>query len=114
MLRLLVLPLFALALLGGSVALDTGEADAAIHEMVAAYCSGGGVGTITEGGDLEPPGISDMSKKNFARPVLANGVVEFPLVTDHPAAKYPAGTNVTGPLGTPDHPSAEHCKALRP
>jgi hypothetical protein len=89
-------------------------ANGAIHEMVAAYCSGGGHGTIDSDGFLEPPGISDMSKSNFARPVNANGVVEFPLITDAPAAKYPAGTNVlTLDVSQADHPSAAHCAALR-
>jgi hypothetical protein len=88
---------------------------AAIHEMVAAYCSGGGHGTINADGFLEPPGISDPSKKNFARPVFANGVVEFPFITDRPAAKFPAGTDVrTLDVSQADHPSAEHCKALNP
>jgi hypothetical protein len=89
-------------------------ANGAIHEMVAAYCSGGGHGVIGGDGFLEPPGITDMSKPNFARPVNANGVVEFPLVTDRPAAKFPAGTNVlTLEVSQADHPSAAHCSALR-
>jgi hypothetical protein len=89
-------------------------ANGAIHEMVAAYCSGGGHGVIGSDGFLEPPGIEDMSKPNFARPVNANGVVEFPLITDRPAAKYPAGTNVlTLDVSQADHPSAAHCAALR-
>lgn len=65
-------------------------AQAVVHEIVAAWCSG------TE---LEPPGLSDPSKPNFAKPVNANGfvgdVVFNPtlgglLVTfnyDHPASK---------------------------
>ena len=69
-------------------------ATSAIHEMVAAYCSGGGHGAIGADGFFEPPGITDMTKQNFARPVNANGVVEFPLITNRPPAKFPAGTNV--------------------
>jgi hypothetical protein len=90
------------------------SASPAIHEMVAAYCSGGGHGAIGSDGFLEPPGITDMSKRNFAQPVTSNGVVAFPLITNRPPAKFPAGTNVlTLNLAQADHPSAEHCKALR-
>lgn len=89
---------------------------AAIHEQVAAYCSGGGHGVISNDGFLEPPGITDPTEKNFAQPVLSNGVVEItgtgPVVTDHPAAKYPAGSSPFA-LPEPDHPST-HCKALQP
>ena len=90
-------------------------ANGAIHEMVAAYCSGGGHGTIDAAGFLEPPGITDMTKSNFAQPVRSNGVVAFPLITDAPAAKFPEGTNVlTLDVSQADHPSAEHCAALNP
>jgi hypothetical protein len=96
-------------------ALPLATAQAVVHEIVAAYCSGGGHGAIDENGFLEPPGISDQAKKNFARPVIANGTVEgeFPniLITDKPAAKFEAGTNAVFGLSaaTADHPSAEHC-----
>jgi hypothetical protein len=90
-------------------------ASPAIHEMVAAYCSGGGHGTIGADGFLEPPGITDMGKKNFAQPVRSSGVVVFPLITDKPAAKFPAGTDVrTLDVSQADHPSAAHCNALNP
>jgi hypothetical protein len=90
-------------------------ASPAIHEMVAAYCSGGGHGAIGTDGFLEPPGITDMGKKNFAQPVRSNGVVVFPLITDKPAAKFPAGTFVpTLSVSQADHPSAQHCRALNP
>jgi hypothetical protein len=89
-------------------------ARAAIHEQVAAYCSGGGHGAINDSGFLEPPGITDPTEKNFAQPVLSNGVVEItatgPVVTDAPAAKFPAGSSPFA-LPAPDHPSA-HCRAL--
>ena len=100
-----------------TLALAALPAGAVIHEQVAAYCSGGGHGVITSTGELEPPGIADMSKSNFARPVTANGVVDDTLtITDHPAAKFPAGTSVfDANVGTtaPDHPSA-NCAALQP
>jgi len=90
-------------------------ASAAIHEQVAAYCSGGGHGAIDEAGFLEPPGITDFSKKNFAQPVLSNGVVAIteqgPVVTDHPASKFPAGSSPFA-LPAPVHPST-HCRALQ-
>lgn len=38
-----------------------------VHEIYAAWCAGKG--------EIEPPGISDPSKKNFAAPVLKGGVV---------------------------------------
>lgn len=90
----------------------------AIHEMVAAYCSGGGHGAIGPSGFLAPPGITDMSKRNFAQPVTSNGVVVVvagvPTTTDRPAAKFPAGLDArTISVSQADHPSAAHCKALR-
>jgi hypothetical protein len=99
-----------------AVAID--PAGAVIHEQVAAYCSGGGHGAITASGELEPPGISDFTRPNFARPVVANGVVDLDTltITDHPAAKFPEGTSVfDANVGTtaPDHPSA-NCNALQP
>jgi hypothetical protein len=75
--------------------------NAAIHEMVAAFCSGGDVGVIGANGFLEPPGITDPTKRNFAQPVVSNGaavvVSENPLrveIGSSPAAKYPEGTVV--------------------
>lgn len=89
-------------------------ASAVIHEMVAAYCSGGGHGAIDVDGFLEPPGLLD--GKNFAQPVMANGVVAevggLPIVQDHPAAKYPAGS-IAFALPDPVHPST-NCAALQP
>lgn len=89
-------------------------ASAVIHEMVAAYCSGGGHGAIDADGFLEPPGLLD--GKNFAQPVISNGVVAevggLPIVQDHPAAKYPAGS-IAFALGDPVHPST-NCKTMRP
>ena len=91
-------------------------ASAVIHEMVAAYCSGGGHGAIDADGFLEPPGLLD--GKNFAQPVLSNGVVVIdpvtglPTVTDRAPAKYPAGS-IAFALPAPVHPST-HCQAMRP
>jgi hypothetical protein len=94
-------------------------ASATIHEQVAAYCSGGGHGAIGADGFLEPPGISDPTKGNFAQPVLSDGVVVIgptgPVITNRPPAKYPAGTNpLTLTVSQADHPSAQHCRALNP
>ena len=97
-------------------------ANAAIHEIVAAYCSGGDVGTIT-GWELEPPGVTDPTKSNFAKPPIASGAVEVinppppPIVieiTDKPNAKFLPGEYEVVPteelgLEDVDHPSAEHC-----
>jgi hypothetical protein len=91
-------------------------ASAVIHEMVAAYCSGGGHGAIDADGFLEPPGLLD--GKNFAQPVRSNGVVVIdpvtglPTVTDRPPAKYPEGS-IAFALPDPVHPST-HCAALQP
>jgi hypothetical protein len=105
---------------GGAVVLMAGvsPAGAVIHEQVAAYCSGGGHGVITASGELEPPGIADPTKGNFAAPVVHNGVVDVSTltITDHPAAKFPAGTSVFDAnvgVTAPDHPST-NCRALQP
>lgn len=42
---------------------------AVVHEIYGAWCAGKG--------EIEPPGLSDDTKKNFARPVLAGGVVSL-------------------------------------
>jgi hypothetical protein len=93
-------------------------ANAAIHEMVAAFCSGGGVGVIDAAGFLEPPGVETPGKNSFRRPATASGVVVGGVITDKPAAKFPAGTrvqdlNAAGP-SLSDHPSAEHCANAPP
>ena len=107
-------PIILLVAMAGVLAFAA-PAQGAIHEMVAAYCSGGDHGAIGADGFLEPPGITDFSKQNFAQPVESNGVVEFPLITDAPAAKFPEGSNIfTIDPSQSDHPSAEHCKALNP
>ena len=102
----------------GITLVATLPAGAVIHEQVAAYCSGGGHGVITETGELEPPGIADPTQRNFAQPVIANGVVDVATltITDRPAAKFPAGTSVFDAnvaTTSPDHPST-NCSALRP
>ena len=93
-------------------------ANAAIHEMVAAFCSGGGVGVIDAAGFLEPPGVETPGKESFRKPATASGVVVCGVITSKPAAKFPAGTtvgtlNATGP-SLSDHPSAEHCANAPP
>ena len=56
----------AVALVAGALAQP---APAVVHEIYAAWCAGKG--------EIEPPGISDMSKNNFAAPVMAGGVVSL-------------------------------------
>ena len=56
-------------------------APAVVHEIYAAWCAGKG--------EIEPAGISNDAKKNFAMPVLKSGAVSV-----HP---IPAGTQ--GPAG---------------
>ena len=99
-------------------------ATASIHEIVAAFCSGGGKGGIGTNGHLEAPGVSDPAKHNFAQPVNASQsaivISEDPLIvviSDSKAAKYPPGTTVVD-LGTftfllasqSNHAAAIHCK----
>jgi hypothetical protein len=104
---LAVMTLLALTVTGpwtGSV-----SADPAIHEIVAAYCSGGDVGVIDSDGFLEPPPISTPGSPTFARPVLASGAVDpgTLTVTGKPSAKFEEGTSVFAlSSATLDHPSA--------
>jgi hypothetical protein len=90
------------------------HADPAIHEIVAAYCSGGGHGVITEEGFLEPPPISTEGSPQFATPVLRSGAVAItgtgPTVTGKPNNKFEEGTSALAlSSDNVDHPSAEHC-----
>jgi hypothetical protein len=111
-----VFALASLILAFAATMVSSVPADAAIHELVAAYCSGGGVGVINNNGFLEPPGVTGGSQgNNFARPALSTGVVvgTFPNLTigSSPAAKYQPGTNVLTGLNssTVNHPSAANC-----
>jgi hypothetical protein len=120
-LRLSLVAASLLVLALGVSALTSGRAEGAIHEIVAAYCSGGDVGVINENGYLEPPPIEDMAGttpsegRAFAKPVLASGAVDVtagppPEVTDKPNAKFQEGTPVNAITAeNADHPSAEHC-----
>lgn len=60
-------------LIGAATALIAGvaaqPAPAVVHEIYSAWCAGKG--------EIEPPGISDDTKKNFAAPVMAGGVVSL-------------------------------------
>jgi hypothetical protein len=100
-------------------------ANAAIHEMVAAFCSGGGVGAIDATGFLEPPGVTNPALPSFRQPASSSGVVvgspTGPVIGSSPAAKYPAGTPILGPTGLDavgpslsNHPSAQHCANAPP
>ena len=100
------------------VLLAVAPAGAVVHEQVGAFCSGGGVGVIGADGFLEPPGISDQSKGNFAQPVLSNGAVVItgsgPVIGNSPAAKFEPGTSVFA-LNPADSTSpATHCQAITP
>ena len=122
--------------LGGVVAaavvafgLAVEPAYATVHEIVAQWCSGHE--------ELGPPGISDPSKENFARPLRAAGVVieirdedaKTVLITfdyDHPAVKVQS-SGIIIPIGmdeegftvlldliepNPDFPAFQQCPAL--
>ena len=89
------------------------NAEAVIHEIVAAYCSGGGHGAITADGFLEPPGLTDPAKPSFAAPVrkktVDNGFPDITIGTS-PSFKFDEGANVFElNTGTASHPSFEHC-----
>ena len=113
-----------------AVGLSTVPAHATVHEIVAQWCAGQD--------DLAPPGISDPSKGNFARPLSASRVLVFDVdqaaetitITfdyDHPAVKV-RSTGVTIPIGVdpetgftllldiiepdPEFPAFKHCPAL--
>jgi hypothetical protein len=51
------------------VAVTPPPATAVVHEIYGAWCAGKG--------EIEPPGLSDPTKKNFGQPVVAGGVVAF-------------------------------------
>jgi hypothetical protein len=114
---------------GAAVTMTPMAANATIHEIVAQYCSGRA--------ELEPPGVSTEGKKNFARPVLANGVVTVVVTTvdgvtntkisideSHPAFKLEVVEYVTVPAGQgatftfplmepdPSFPAFQHCPKL--
>ncbi len=85
------------------------SANSTVHEIAAVACSG----EI----DRHPPGL-DFGSPAFARPVIATGAVEIgptgPVIADHPAAKYPAGTSIFAldpSLST--HPAFAHCKGVQ-
>jgi hypothetical protein len=97
---------------GPALVTGTGTAEATIHEITAAYCSGGGVGVIEESGELEAPGVDSPESPAFARPVIASGAIdpETLTVTDKPNAKFAAGTTLEEwGAGSVTRPSAEHC-----
>ena len=63
---MLAAAIVAVALVAGALAQP---APAVVHEIYSAWCAGKG--------EIEPPGISDPSKGNFAAPVMAGGVVSL-------------------------------------
>jgi hypothetical protein len=113
-----------LALAGAVAIAVVAPGGATVHEIVGQWCSGQGA--------LEPKGISDPSKENFARPLIASGVativpgfagpgtilVQFNF--DHPAIKtVPTGSIVPLFPGAPifitqwttddDSPAFQNC-----
>ena len=71
----------------GIVFAQIAPASATVHEIVAQWCSRGASGK----GELAPPGISDPTKRNFAQPLIASGVVTGNLVPVDPPGDQPAG-----------------------
>lgn len=112
--RVVILGLFAGALSAVLLlpSLSARPAEAVIHEIVAAYCSGGGVGVIDENGELLPAPLVDFGSGTFAKPVIASGAVDLGTltVTGKPNVKYQEGSSVfTLDSSNVDHPSADHC-----
>ena len=111
--RLAIVAVLATAFM--AVALPAG---AVVDEQVGAWC--GNPAKVGANGGLAPPGISDMTKSNFAKPVSVNGVVEVGgggpinrMIGDSPAAKFEAGTVLFIGVEDLDAP-LEHCKKLSP
>jgi hypothetical protein len=67
MVRKLIALAVAVAALTAGVLVQ--PAPAVVHEIYGAWCAGKG--------EIEPPGIADESKSNFAAPVMAGGVVSL-------------------------------------
>jgi len=113
-----------------AIGLSTVPVHATVHEIVAQWCSGHD--------ELAPPGISDDTKKNFARPLFASRVVitvvddaaETIFITfayDSPNVKV-RSSGITIPIGVdpdtgytllldliepdPNFPAFRHCPAL--
>ena len=123
--------------LAGALALATvAPASAAIHEIVASFCSGGS-------GNLDPGGQTRFGERSFLRALQASGLysIEFgavpagqpdplpdtlPVTVDvdysRPNSKFadaggwlvfPAeGLTVYLRAGVPDHPAFDHCPAM--
>lgn len=111
-----------------AVALWSVPVNASVHEIVAQWCSGQE--------ELNPPGISDDTKRTFAQPLVATGVLRQTIVPDlgilvtfdydHPAVKVQSSGIVlrigTAPDGTPifldvpepdpDFPAFRRCPRL--
>ena len=117
-----------------AVGLWAAPVHATVHEIVAQWCSGHD--------ELEPPGISDPTKKNFAQPLNATGFVGAPVFNpnlpvpglvvtfnfDHPASKTqgsgfflqvgmtpgpnPLPIYIELPEPDPDFPAFQHCPRL--
>lgn len=72
-------------------------APAVIHEIYAAWCAGKG--------EIVPPGLADDTKKSFAKPVLAGGVVSLTPYLDGVLIDFdftkPQSKIVAAPTGPP-------------
>ena len=130
--------LSALALAGMLALVAVQPANAAIHELVASFCSGGA-------GNVEPGGQIRFGTQSFLRALQATGIydIQFGVVPagepapepgttpvtveidyDHPASKFSdasgyfvfvepeAGLTVYLEAGFPDHPAFERCARL--
>lgn len=97
------------------VGLTGSPAGATVHEITAAYCSGGGGGAF-DGNAVDPPGLGVFGSKQFAKPVIASGAIDATLhTTGAPQVKVQPGLfapTLVLDATTIDHPS-EHCAALR-
>ena len=130
--------LSALTLAGMLALVAVAPANAAIHELVATFCSGGS-------GNVDPGGQTRFGTQSFVRALQATGIydIQFGVVPageaapapgtapvtveidyDHPASKFSdaggyfvfvdpeAGLTVYLEAGFPDHPAFQHCALL--
>lgn len=129
--RTLIMRCAAVLAVTAITTLPSAPAHATVHEIVAQWCSGQS--------ELEPPGISDPSRKNFARPLAATGFTGDPVPFTgpsgpgllipfdfaHPASKVRGtgryivvGSTPAGPLyleliePDPDFPAFQQCPRL--
>jgi hypothetical protein len=95
--RLVIRALVVAAATGGIVFAQIAPASATVHEIVGQWCSRGASGKD----DLNPRGISDPTKRNFAQPLNASGFIGDTVPFD-PPGDQPAGLLITFNYANPN------------